>query len=469
MHPKSPISLPNFPDLTFSSKSKKPSSSLYQCLSIGLLEILIAFKLNLQQIAATYTSLCNILVPVTELIDSKNLNADILNNYSKILNLIHEEKSQSKAFSYLKYYSESNDPNCYISLEYGLRFILAYLLKHNQDDFELIINDSPLLNYSEALDLLARELKIAVILIENSEKRVFCDKDIEKLPNLFILKGQDSFDLLSPGQYVKLESSGFSFEAVSYPFVTVQRAKSISSPVVNSKPRQSVSKKDKIIKKKSKGEPNQPLLFRPVARQGLGATQMAYSTLKNPGQGKFFSVDEQESSFQIPDLGTPYNPLVLQVSEHLNAPDSESNNPEEVFDINEVIEMRLSKLGKSLKLFEKILEVPSLDCQLSIYVQKHRLKKRINILQIDFFLQEALPDQDIELIKLIKICKKIHRPTRTTRLEEKEFWKLIMNCGVLPNLDSINKTLFSKVVSQLLAFITQKSKQVKALINTLNS
>lgn len=487
MHPKTPISIPNFPELSFSSKSERPSSSLYQCLSIGLLEILVAFKLNPRQIASTYASLTKILTPVTELIESKDLNADILKNYSGIINVIFEEKSQSKAFSYLIHYSELNDPNYYISLEYGLRFILAYLLQKNEEYYNLIINDQPLLNYSEALELFTKEVKIAVILIENSQKTVFCDKSIQKLPNLFILKDQDSFELLNTAQYFQLENSNYTFEANTYPFLTEQKPQIPKNPVINLNQRKNTTKRENFIKKKPTETSIQPILFNPIMPEPLNSSQILFSTLKKSTNGTYVSIEEKLSSFQIstprtidnPDPPVSQNssdsPILIQSPKigsgspgHSNIQEKGLNKSEDISDIKEAIKMRVKKLRKFLKLFVEILKIQSLDDHLDFFIQDHGITKRISVAQIDLFFQKSLPDQAFGLDKITNIREIIHRPFKSAKLTKSQFWKLIISCDIIPRNETVNKSLLSKAISKLIAFIILNSKDSKNNINILD-
>lgn len=446
MHPKSRINLPEFPELSYISKFKRPESSLFQCLSIGFLEILIIFKQNSSLLSPIYKSFSQILTQARDYTSQKDLNTDILDNYSKMLNLIYNEKSQSLAYSYLKYYSESNDPNCFICLEYGLRFILAYLLRNTQETESLIINDKNLPDCSKALNSFANSFSITIILIEDSKKKTFKFSSMKKQPNLFIFKDQENFCLMNPAKYLELEKNIQVAFPELYPFVTEYAT---SNPVIN------VNKNNLIKAKKENNKKN------------LKKTPEIEEIIDEKSLGKFFGDKEK--------LNYPQGNLELEESKGqfiVNEGDEGKNiiinlAIPETFSL---ICCRIYRFNKSLKRIQAILTLTDLREEFNNFKSSQNIEKKyISVQQIHLYFQLSLPNQDYSLKALQRISQILHKPLKSTKIKKKDFWKFILNLDILPTTDTITKPMLVFVLCHLYALHIQRYELEKGLLNSFIS
>lgn len=205
MTPKTkPKDLPIFTEALITS-SKRPSSSFYLATIISLLEISIKFNSNTSYYQ-TFTNLFQgLLTRVENYVISRNLNQDILSSFNQILHLLQTTADPITAFQYLSYYSESQELDSIITLEYTSRFIFAALFT-DEDKVEekVIIQDKGIRSFGRALDKICLELPINVILIEGKRKNCYQNRMSRISANVFLVKEEDRFCVLYPSECWKI-------------------------------------------------------------------------------------------------------------------------------------------------------------------------------------------------------------------------------------------------------------------------
>jgi hypothetical protein len=148
-------------------------------------------------------------------------------------------QNQITAFEYLRFYSEKGNLDCSITLEFTIRFILAYFFREidNAEESQ-IINDEGIGNYRKALEKLVSRLPVTVILLEDAHEEVFNNSLMNKQAIIFLLKKDSEFFIVYPEEFYLLfktipENQNY---LESYPFIwstllTSQKETNMSIPL----------------------------------------------------------------------------------------------------------------------------------------------------------------------------------------------------------------------------------------------
>ena len=183
------------------SSSIRPSSSFFLAIILSLLEIVIKFKSNPDYTQTFTKSLQTLLQKVENYVQSNQLNQDILTNFNQILLLLQETSDPIRAFQYLSYFSETQELDSIITLEYTSRYIFAVLFSDDDKVEEsVIIKDRGIRSCRKALEKICFELPIKLILIEGNYKNCYQNRMSRILANVFLAKEQKRFWVLYPSE-----------------------------------------------------------------------------------------------------------------------------------------------------------------------------------------------------------------------------------------------------------------------------
>ena len=416
MDPK--VKIKNFPisNEALASTSKRPSSSFFLAMIISLLEIFIKFKYSPEYLQIFSDSFRNLLKKAKKYASSNYLNSDILRSFKKILQLLLNTRDPIIAFQYLSFYSESQELDCSIALEFTMRFIFAALVcEEDRIEESIIIEDKGIRSFGKVLEKLTFELPINVVIFAGSQKKCFLNKRTLKNANIFLMKEENKFWLVYPRECWEIMRNFPSDQSLIEKF-----------------PHFYYDEKNFI-------KPG-------FSKSGISTRNIEES--KNP-----FDSDSPDNQFN--HSSTLHSPAHIQnqlLSTSLDSTDS-----------NSLITLSKRKILKILELLNKRIN-HDLSETFKSYFETNFIRSSISIKDFSSFLDSYLPNQSYPRQSIKRLAFSLHRPLKSVKIKENIFWEIIINLEVNPIHELFSKSDFIKSLMKLIKYLIQIKLQSEFLI-----
>ena len=493
MDPK--VKIKNFPlsNDALASTSKRPSSSFFLATIISLLEILIKFKYSPDFLQTFSKSFKTLLKKAKKYISSHNLNQDILNNFNKILKLLQNTQDPITAFQYLSFYSESQELDCSITLEYTMRFIFAALIC-DEDSIEesVIIEDKGIRSSGKVLEKLTLELPINVVFFSGTQKQCFLNKRIKIKANIFLMKEENKFWIVYPRECWEIMRvfPGDKSEIEKFPHIYCDERNSFDFRLnqrenfIEGGEERKNAFDSGCVKKVEK--------FDVDAKDIDGRQQILEDNLK--ASSNYKNSSEQRSSLYYTyeqcvdpasdnqELKKPDTQLDPNSSLYLNQEEIKIDHDLTLQNQTLTLNMNLSscsdsenssslitlskrKILRILKLLNKRIK-HDLSESFKTYLDTNFIKHSICMKDFSSFLNSCLPTQNYKRRSIKRLALSLHRPLDSVKIKENVYWEIIINLEIDPILEFCSKTDFIRVLIKCIKYLIQIRLQSKILIKT---
>ena len=226
---KRQIVIPGHDEFTQMAGFSQKGPSLYQSLSVGLIEIMIRFKLSPNYIKPLNYHFNRLVQSGSQEISAAIAFAreyDVeayFNIFLQILtNICDGAPNILTSFAWLKHYSESENEKANYGLDIGMRVILGAMFVGYQEMKNDIMSD----RYVDEFILMnqfAREMNIQINVHEGIQKSVYVNQTPHDYPVISLVKGDFGYALLYTNESLRIEQDpGFTkADLERLPFISI--------------------------------------------------------------------------------------------------------------------------------------------------------------------------------------------------------------------------------------------------------